>query len=61
MSERHRQHEQARRDFWAAVYVEAISHDMYEVTVADAALDDYDAKFPEPIESESYLKQEQCK
>jgi hypothetical protein len=57
MNERHRQHEQSRRDFWAAVYIEAISHNIYEVGVADTALNDYDAKFPQPIEGEQYLQQ----
>lgn len=58
MSERYRQHEQSRRDFWAAVYIEAISHNIYEVNVADTALNDYDAKFPQPIPAEGYLQQE---
>lgn len=61
MSERHREHEQARRKVWANAYLMAIEKQMLATQVADATLAAYDAKFPEPIESESYLKQEQCK
>ncbi len=58
MSERYREHEQARRDFWAAVYVAAISHNINEVKMANIALQEYDKQFPKPIAAENYLEQE---
>ena len=58
MNERYRQHEQARRDLWAAAYVKAIGLPRSNANIADAALSDYDAKFPKPIEGEQYLQQE---
>ena len=59
MSERYRQHEQTRRDFWAQALLngatkydpinKGYSH-QYHVMYADMLLAEYDKKFPEPIE-----------
>ena len=67
MSERYRQHEQARRDFWAQALLngatkydpinKGYSH-QYHVVYADMLLAEYDEKFPQPIPDERYLQQE---
>lgn len=43
-----RQHEQSRRDVWARARVQATGY-CDGVSVAEKALRDYDARFPNPI------------
>ncbi len=67
MIEQHRQHQQARRDFWAQALLNGAdkynpinkeySH-KYHVVYADMLLAEYDEKFPQPIPDERYLQQE---
>lgn len=67
MIEQHRQHQQARRDFWAQALLcgankydpfdKSYSHP-YHIQYANLLLAAYDAKFPQPIPAEGYLQQE---